>query len=93
MLELRHSFNLIATISGMLSVKYNRSSTDDDSCDQKDGSPESAESMVSNNSTMGDIPHETSQLNFHPPPISSQLWHIYTLAHASIQNLGHWSCN
>lgn len=45
MFKLRHSFSIIATISGMLSVKYNRTSTNDDSCDQKDGSPECAESI------------------------------------------------
>lgn len=34
-LQLRHSLNVIATISGMLCVKHNRTSTDDDSYDQK----------------------------------------------------------
>lgn len=49
-------------------VLYNETSTNDDSCDQKDGSLEFAESMVSNNSTIGYFPHETGQLSSYPHP-------------------------
>lgn len=43
----------------------------------------SAESVVSNNSTLGNIPRETAQLSSYPtepqpPAISSQFWHIHT---------------
>lgn len=80
MLRLRQSFMMIATISGMLSLKYNRTFTNDDSCDQKDESPEYAESMVSNNSTIGCIPHEAGQLSS-PPPTPTHIIPVLTHSH------------